>query len=87
MTNFNYQNIPKELRNLKQWGLFHLKYIPEKDKNTKIPTIDIIPYYPDCSQSNFGPTWHTINDDMQHIDPNTLKAVGQTIIQVLYSEK
>ena len=52
----------------------------------KIPCIDIIPYYPDCQQSSFGPTWHTLNDDMQHIDKNTLQAVGQTVIQVLFSE-
>ena len=52
-----------------------------------IPAIDIIPYYPDCRQSSFGPTWHTVNDTMEHIDKNTLKAVGQTIIQVLYTEK
>jgi len=53
----------------------------------KIPTIDVIPYYPDCAQSSFGPTWHTINDDMAHIDKNTLQGVGQTIIQVIFSEK
>ena len=52
-----------------------------------IPTIDIIPYHPDCSQSSFGPTWHTVHDDMEHIDKNTLQAVGQTLIQVLYNEK
>ena len=52
----------------------------------KIPCIDIIPYYPDCAQSSFGPTWHTVNDDMAHIDRNTLQAVGQTLIQVLFSE-
>ena len=52
----------------------------------KIPCIDIIPYYPDCEQSSFGPTWHTVNDDMAHIDKNTLQAVGQTLIQVLFSE-
>lgn len=52
-----------------------------------IPTIDIIPYYPDCQQSNFGPTWHTVSDDMAHIDKSTLQAVGQTIVQTLYSEK
>lgn len=51
-----------------------------------IPTIDIIPYYPDCSQSGFGPTWHTVNDTMENIDPNTLKAVGQTVMQVLFEE-
>ena len=52
----------------------------------KIPCIDIIPYYPDCAQSSFGPTWHTVDDDMAHIDRNTLQAVGQTLIQVLWSE-
>lgn len=49
-----------------------------------IPCIDIIPYYPDCEDSSFGPTWHTVNDNMQHIDRNTLKAVGQTLVQVLF---
>ena len=52
----------------------------------KIPCIDIIPYYPDCEQSSFGPTWHTVHDDMSHIDLTTLQAVGQTLVQVLYSE-
>ena len=52
----------------------------------KIPTIDIIPYYPACAESSFGPTWHTVNDDMAHIDKTTLQAVGQTLIQVLFSE-
>ena len=52
----------------------------------KIPCIDIIPYYPDCAQSSFGPTWHTVNDNMDHIDRNTLQAVGQTLVQVLFSE-
>ena len=52
----------------------------------KIPCIDIIPYYPDCQQSSFGPTWHTVQDDMAHIDRNTLQAVGQTLVQVLFSE-
>ena len=60
-------------------------HLPVNQK-AKIPCIDIIPYYPDCEASSFGPTWHTVNDDMQHIDSNTLQAVGQTIIQVLYSE-
>ena len=51
-----------------------------------IPCIDIINHYPDCEASNFGPTWHTVSDDMQHIDRSTLKAVGQTLVQLLYSE-
>jgi len=51
-----------------------------------IKCADIIPYYPDCSQSSFGPTWHTVSDDMKHIDKNTLQGVGQTLLQVIFSE-
>lgn len=51
-----------------------------------IPTVDIIPYFPDCEASSFGPTWHTVSDDMEHIDPEVLKAVGQTVVQVVFSE-
>ena len=73
-------------------------FFPQKDGGTitddhgpvnevaGIPCIDIIPYYPDCRESSFGPTWHTVNDDMAHIDPATLKAVGQTLVHVIYSE-
>src|SRR5574344_542296 len=57
------------------------------NRDAHIPTIDIIPYYPDCKQSSFGPTWHTVNDDMAHLDKQVLKAVGQTLIQVLYTEE
>ena len=59
-------------------------HVPVNEK-AGIPCIDIINHYPDCEQSSFGPTWHTVNDDMQHIDRNTLKAVGQTLIQLIYS--
>jgi len=51
-----------------------------------IPCIDIINHYPACEQSSFGPTWHTVSDDMEHIDRQTLKAVGQTLMQVLLTE-
>ncbi len=60
-------------------------HVPVNDI-ARIPCIDIINHYPDCQQSSFGPTWHTINDDMQLIDKNTLQAVGQTLVQVLFSE-
>lgn len=59
-------------------------HLPVNEK-AGIPTIDIIAYYPDCAASSFGPTWHTINDTMAHIDNNTLKAVGQTLVQVLFT--
>ena len=61
-------------------------HVPVNQK-AGIPTIDIIPYYPNCLESTFGPTWHTVYDDMAHLDKNTLKAVGQTIIQVLFTEE
>ena len=59
-------------------------HLPLNEK-AGIPCIDIINHYPDCEQSNFGPTWHTINDDMQHIDKNTLQAIGQMLIQLIFS--
>ena len=60
-------------------------HVPVNEK-AGIPCIDIINHYPDCEQSSFGPTWHTVSDDMQHIDRNTLQAVGQTLVQFIYSE-
>lgn len=57
------------------------------NEEAQIPTIDIIAYYPDCPQSSFGPTWHTLSDDMAHLDRQTLKAVGQTLVQVLWTEE
>ena len=65
------------------WGVTD-DHVPVNEAG--IPTVDVIPFYPDCQQSAFGPTWHTVNDDMEHLDINTLKAVGQTLIQVIYSE-
>lgn len=52
-----------------------------------IKTIDIVPHHPECEQSSFGPTWHTVNDNMDNIDRSTLKAVGQTVVEIIYNEK
>ena len=57
------------------------------NQTAKIPCIDVIPYYPACQQSSFGPTWHTLADNMDNIDKNVLKAVGQTMVQVIFTEK
>lgn len=67
-------------------GMITDDHIPVS-QTANIPCIDVIPYYPDCAQSSFGPTWHTIADNMDNIDKNTLKAVGQTMVQVLFTEK
>lgn len=53
---------------------------------TNIPSIDII-QYDQSSSSNFYKHWHTVKDDMDGIDKNTLKAVGQTVLQVVFEEK
>ena len=45
----------------------------------------IIPHQQD-GRSSFGPTWHTVNDTPEAIDPAVLKAVGQTLLQLLYND-
>ena len=50
-----------------------------------IPCIDIIYTDPE-SDNGFGPHWHTQNDTMDNIDRETLKAVGQTVLQVVYNQ-
>lgn len=42
-----------------------------------IPAVDIIEYHP---RSGFNPHWHTSTDNIDNIDKNTLKAVGETIL-------
>ncbi|MDT3368728.1 MAG: M28 family peptidase [Bacteroidota bacterium] len=49
-----------------------------------IPCIDIIYTDPE-SDNGFGPHWHTQNDTMDNIDRETLKAVGQTVLKVVYN--
>ena len=52
---------------------------------TGIPTIDIIEYDP-TTKNNFNKHWHTHADDMNNINRETLKAVGQTLMEVIYEE-
>jgi len=51
-----------------------------------IPMIDIIHLDP-TTESGMYRYWHTVEDNLDKISPATLKAVGQTVITVLYSEK
>ena len=57
------------------------------NKLARIPCVDIINYDAGNPQSSFGSFWHTVNDTMENIDRNTLKAVGQTVMDVIYNEK
>ena len=50
-----------------------------------IPTIDIIEFDP-STKTNFNEHWHTHADNMNNVNRKTLKAVGQTVLNVIYSE-
>ncbi len=49
-----------------------------------IPCIDII-HYDMRQDTGFPYWWHTRQDDMQHIDPATLQAVGEVILSLVDS--
>lgn len=51
-----------------------------------IPTADIIESN-NIETGTFAPTWHTHSDNLDNIDKNTLKAVGQTVLNIAYKEK
>lgn len=51
-----------------------------------IPAIDIIENK-NPQTGTFNPTWHTLDDTYQNIDPQTITAVGQTIANLIYNEK
>ncbi|RHJ86464.1 M28 family peptidase [Parabacteroides sp. AM08-6] len=50
-------------------------------KGLGIPCLDIINY----DENGFGDHWHTQNDNMDNISRETLKAVGQTVLEVVYN--
>lgn len=49
-----------------------------------IPSVDIINYDPN-TENKFGDYWHTMDDTIDNIDKSTLKAVGQTVLEVIYN--
>ncbi len=51
----------------------------------KIKMIDIV-NRPPGSKTGFGHYWHTHEDNIDVIDKKTLKAVGQTVLNVIYKE-
>ncbi len=56
------------------------------NETAKIPMVDIIHLQLNNPQKTFFEDWHTHEDDMRNIDPQTLKAVGQVLVQTLYQE-
>jgi glutaminyl-peptide cyclotransferase len=55
------------------------------NKHHRAPSINIINLKTD-TQTGFAPHWHTHRDDMRNIDRSTLKVVGQTVMEVIYTE-
>ena len=51
-----------------------------------IPCIDIVEHQSRAT-GGFPATWHTLNDNLENIDRASLKAVGQTLLNLLYSER
>ena len=49
-----------------------------------IPTIDVIAFNPN---GGFPAHWHTTGDTMDKLSAKTLRAVGQTLLQVLSEER
>jgi len=55
------------------------------NKWANIPCVDILGYHADGK--SFFRQHHTLNDNIDNIDKNTLKAVGQTVLEVIYNEE
>ncbi len=51
-----------------------------------IPCIDLIDLRPESSNMSFPETWHTLNDNIEHIDKNTLQMVGNVLNYTVYHE-
>ncbi len=49
------------------------------------PTIDIINHRVEGGQVHFPPYWHTHKDDLSIIDWNTMKAVGDLMLELVYN--
>lgn len=50
-----------------------------------IPTIDII-HHEEGSSTGFFEHWHTVTDNLENVDKNSLKAAGQVVLYVIYYE-
>lgn len=56
------------------------------NKLTSVPTIDII-HYDNRNEKGFCDTWHTQDDTMAHISKESLAAVGEVVLAVIYAER
>ena len=65
-------------------GAVNDDHIPLLDAG--IPTVDIIEIGHPATGS-FNPTWHTMADNIDNIDPATLAAVGNVVVRFIYTYK
>ena len=52
---------------------------------TGIPAIDIIDYRNSPDYQGFDPVWHTTSDTMDNISPETLSAVGESVLFLIHN--
>lgn len=58
-------------------------YVNQRRNIQMIDIIDLDPY----TSTGFNPHWHTLSDNMENIDKNTLEMVGKVLMSVVMSEK
>lgn len=69
----------------KRGGYIMDDHVPVNQYN-RAPSINII-NLKDNTRTGFVSYWHTQKDDMRNISKTTLHAVGQTVLEFLYSER
>lgn len=57
------------------------------NKIAGIPSVDIIQQDPNSSNGTFWEYWHTTHDTIDKISKETLKVVGQVLLNVIYTQK
>lgn len=53
------------------------------NRMANIPMLDIVQNNRECS---FFPHWHTVNDNMEHVDRNTLRITAEVILKTIYGD-
>lgn len=69
----DYSGIPLELKSLKQWGLFKLKWQPDRNKYAKYPKN---PYTGGDGKSNDPSTWADFDTALQAMDDYGMDGLG-----------
>jgi hypothetical protein len=86
----------------KVWKVAHEigygEYFPEKpggyitddhyyiNQYMKIPAINIIHLDNESPNGSFFAHWHTLGDDLEHVDRKSLEIVGNTVLAVIFRE-